>query len=140
MATSQKKSLIERMAEAEEEHRRQMEEKDRAFKAAMEAIDKQFNSHKDKEDQRWNTLDETKAELRESFKNSGLREEKRIKEERLREVERHTASSELKERLTSTWYNLELQSNAHELDQWCVECGCIHTSDIVNEAEETDCQ
>ena len=108
------------------------------FKAAMEAIDSKFNSHKNTEDQRWSTLDEIKCELRENFEKSGLKDEQRRREERLREVERETASNQLKERLTSTWYNLELNSTAHELDQWCVECGCIHTSDIVNET--TDCQ
>jgi len=111
----------------------------------MEALNSQFNSnfdsqfnehfgsHKETDDQRRTRLDETKRELRENFEKSGIKDEQRRREERLREVERETASNQLKERLASTWYNLELNSTAHELDQWCVECGCIHTSDVVND-------
>jgi len=69
---------------------------------------------------------------------SGLREEKRMREERLREVGRETASENLKERLATTWHNLELNSTAHELDQWCMECGCIHESDVVAHVDDCD--
>ena len=79
------------------------------------------------------TLDEIKDQLTENFKNFGVKEEKRRKEERLREIERDTASNEDKERIERAYYELELQSTAHELDEWCEECGCIHESDIVND-------
>ena len=133
---SPSQSLMQKLAEAEEEHRRRMEEKDRAFKEAMDAIDTQFNSHKKEENQRWSTLDEIKKELNECYEKSGLKEEKRRKEERLREVERQTASSELKERLSSTWYELELNSTAHLQDVWCMECKCIHTSDVLHDESD----
>ncbi len=79
------------------------------------------------------TLDEIKDQLNENFKNFGVKEEKRRKEERLKEIERETASNEYKERIERAYYELELQSTAHELDAWCVECGCIHESDVVND-------
>ena len=56
----------------------------------------------------------------------------RRREERLREVDRETSGDSLKERLGQTWHDLELNSRSHELDAWCQECGCIHTSDVVN--------
>ena len=37
------------------------------------------------------------------------------------------------ERLSQTWYNLELNSNAPELEQWCEMCGCLHTIDVLKE-------
>lgn len=126
---SKKKTLLERMAQIEAEkeaHRAMQAEKDRKFKAALAAIETQSVRET-------YTLDDTKRELRESFEMSGRKEEKRRREERLREVERETASNELKERLAMTWHNLELNSTAHELDAWCAECGCIHTSDVVND-------
>jgi len=149
---------LERIAEEEEELRRRKEEKDQAFKAAVEAIDRQFNSFKPDVYSGWNTeytdrhssqfsgpsaspqspdrqstLDEIKGQLNENFKNFGVKEEKRRKEERLREIERETASNEYKERIERAYHELELQSTAHELDEWCEECGCIHESDIVND-------
>ena len=79
------------------------------------------------------TLDEIKDQLSENFKNFGVKEEKRRKEERLREIEQQTASNEYKERIERAYHELELQSTAHELDEWCEECGCINESDIVND-------
>ena len=66
-------------------------------------------------------------------KSSPVKEEKRRKEEHLREIEQETASNEYKKRIERAYYELELQSTAHELDEWCEECGCIHESDIVND-------
>ena len=127
MTTTKKKSIAEKMAEAEEErqaHRRRQEEKDAQFKAALEAIaiDSAKETH---------SLAETKRSLEENFESR--RDELKRRQERLREVERETAGDSLKERLANTWHNLELNSTAHELDSWCQECGCIHTSDIVND-------
>ena len=79
------------------------------------------------------TLDEIKDQLNENFKNFGVKEEKRRKEERTREIERDTAGNEYKERIERAYHELELNSTAHELDAWCVECGCIHESDVVND-------
>jgi len=149
---------LERIAEQEEEDRRRKEEKDEAFKAAVEAIDRQFNSFKPDVYTGWNTdytdrnssqfsgpsaspqspdrqstLDEIKDQLNENFKNFGVKEEKRRKEERTREIERDTAGNEYKERIERAYHELELNSTAHELDAWCVECGCIHESDVVND-------
>ena len=46
------------------------------------------------------------------------------------------SDSEFKlERLAETFRTLELNSNAHTLDEWCVICECIHTSDVVREEE-----
>lgn len=115
--------------EAEREaHRQRQEEKDRQFRAALAAIE-QVSAHET------HGLEETKRSLKESF--ASRKDENRRREERLREVERETASGELKERLAVTWQDLELNSRAHELDTWCAECGCIHTSDVVN---DDDCQ
>jgi len=152
---------LERIAEEEEENRRRKEEKDQAFKAAVEDIDRQFNSYKPDVYSGWNTdytdrsssqfgpfsgpsaspqssdrqstLDEIKDQLNENFKNFGVKEEKRRKEERLREIEQDTRSNEYKERIERAYHELELNSTAHELDAWCVECGCIHESDVVND-------
>ena len=66
-------------------------------------------------------------------KSSPVKEEKRRKEEHLREIEQETASNEYKERIERAYCELELLSTAHELDEWCEECGCIHESDIVND-------
>ena len=33
---------------------------------------------------------------------------------------------------------LELNSNAHTLDQWCAECCCIHTSEVVKEDDDEE--
>ena len=124
-----KSRLLERMAsiEAEKlEHQRRQEEKDRQFKEALAAIETQ--SAKDT-----HSVLHTKREYNKNVKTSGRREQKRLRDERLREVERETASNELKERLASTFAELELNSNARELDAWCNECGCIHESEVVNE-------
>ena len=122
-----KKSVLEKMAEEEEErqaHRRRQEEKDAQFKAALEAIaiDSAKETH---------SLAETKRSIKQSFESR--RGELKRRQERLREVERETSGDSLKERLANTWHNLELNSTAHELDSWCQECGCIHTSDVVND-------
>lgn len=131
MSSNSKKSILDRLAQEEAErqaHRQLQEEKDRQFKAALAAI--ATTSAKES-----HGIEETKHDLIESFRMSGRKEERRRREERLREVERETASENLKERLAMTWHNLELNSTAHELDAWCAECCCIHTSDVVS-----DCQ
>ena len=35
---------------------------------------------------------------------------------------------------------LELNSNAHTLDEWCVQCECIHTSDVVKSDKDSEWQ
>ena len=40
------------------------------------------------------------------------------------------------ERLSETYRTLELNSNAHTLDEWCVECECIHTADVLKDDPE----
>ncbi len=39
-------------------------------------------------------------------------------------------SAALQARLAATFRTLELNCAASELDAWCVECGCIHESDL----------
>ena len=31
---------------------------------------------------------------------------------------------------------LELNSSAHELEEWCLECGCIHTGEVLRDNEK----
>ena len=122
-------TILEKMAQAEaerEEHRRLQDDKDRQFRLTMEAIERE-NSHK--------LADAKKSMAMHSALNKKI--ELKRKEERLRQVTRETASDELKERLASTFHNLELNSRQDNLEAWCQECGCIHTSDVV-EAEEHD--
>ena len=50
-----------------------------------------------------------------------------------RQVERETSRLETQERLAEVWYTLELNSNAHELEEWCDMCGCLHTIFVVSD-------
>ena len=47
-----------------------------------------------------------------------------------------TGNETVLERLSETYRMLELNSTAHTLDQWCSECSCIHTSEVVKEDTE----
>jgi len=130
------KVLLERMASIEaerQEHMKRQEEKDRLFKEAMASIETQ--SAKDT-----HSIKNTTKTLKRNIKFSGKREVESLKKERQREVERDTASNEFKERLASTFAGLEVNSRAHELDEWCNECGCIHESDVVNGGHEAEAE
>ena len=88
--STKKKSILEKMAAAEaerEEHRARQEDKDRQFRDALEAIERE-NSHK--------LADAKKSMAMHSALNKKI--EKKRKEERQRQVERETASDQLKER------------------------------------------
>ena len=56
-----------------------------------------------------------------------------IKEERRRPIENITSSLEMAERLCATFRTLELNSAAADLDQFCVDCGCVHTIDVLKD-------
>ena len=130
--STKRNSLLDKMAqlEAEKEEQRRLEaEKDRPpldrLREALDATPEVSYSHK-------------LAETKKSFAmHSALNKkiEKKRKEERQRQVERETASDSFKERLASTYHSLELNSTASNLDAWCHECGCIHTSDVVGDEE-----
>ena len=100
------------------------EEKDREFKAALALI--AAKSAKES-----HGLDETKKSLQ--TWSATKRTEKQLRMDRQREIYRDTSSESFQERLVSTFHNLELNSTAHELDEWCHECGCLHTSFVVND-------
>lgn len=113
-------------ADAErEEHRRIQAEKDRLFKEALEAIAKKSAND-------LHGLDETKKSLYECHEIK-QKEQRKTREERLRQVGRDTSRQETQERLAQAWYNLELNSNAHELEEWCDMCGCLHTIFVVSD-------
>ena len=125
--STKRNSILDKMAQVEkekEEHRRIQAEKDRQFRDTLEAIERE-NSHK--------LADAKKSFAMHSALNKKI--EKKRKEERQRQVERETASDSFKERLASTYHSLELNSTASNLDAWCQECGCIHTSDVVGDEE-----
>ena len=56
-----------------------------------------------------------------------------MKEERRRSIENITSSLEMAERLCNTFRTLELNAAAAELEQFCADCGCIHTLDVLKE-------
>ena len=49
------------------------------------------------------------------------------------DIEPTTSSEETAYRICETFRTLELNSTANELDQFCENCGCVHTIDVVNE-------
>ena len=55
-----------------------------------------------------------------------------------RQVGRETSREETQERLAQAWYNLELNSNAPELEEWCDMCGCLHTIFVVSNDGDDD--
>ena len=126
-----KPSILMKMAAIEAErdqHLKIQAEKDRMFMEALESIAKKSAHDR-------HGLDETKKSLYECYEIK-KKNEQRTREERLRQVERETQSEALQERLSQTWYNLELNSNAAELEEWCDKCGCLHTSFVVNDDDE----
>ncbi len=135
-SSSGKNSIMEKMAAVlaeQEAHRRRQEEKDRQLEAALKAIE-------DASAKESYGIEETRQTLVNEFKDSSLsrRTERRIRGERRREIERETGNPELEERLVRTYHTLELNSTAHELDQWCNECNCIHIADVVNQHDDED--
>jgi hypothetical protein len=121
-----KMSIVEKMAEASAEreaHRRVQDDKNRQLEAALRAIEEESAREN-------HSVTETKKTL--LTDDATDRNVQRLKAERRREVERETGALELQERLSHTWHSLELNSTAHQLDAWCNECGCLHTSVVVN--------
>ena len=49
------------------------------------------------------------------------------------DIEANTSNEETAFRICETFRTFELNATAHELDQFCVNCGCVHTIDVVNE-------
>lgn len=62
-----------------------------------------------------------------------------LKEERAKSMQLDpTEAAALNARLSDTFRTLELNSNAHELDEWCHNCGCIHESEVIKESNNED--
>jgi len=113
-------------ADAErEEHRRIQAEKDRLFKEALEAIAKKSAND-------LHGLDETKKSLYECHEIK-QKEQRKTREERLRKASGKRYFKTRNTRKTGPSYNLELNSNAHELEEWCDMCGCLHTIFVVSD-------
>ena len=80
------------------------------------------------------SVENTKQNLKEDTEK---RTQQRVEEiqnfRRKFDIEATTSSEETAYRICESFRNLELNSTAHELDQFCVSCGCVHTIDVVNE-------
>ena len=79
-------------------------------------------------------LEDTKQNLKEDTEKRTLRRVQEIQSFRRKfDIEANTANEETAFRICESFRNFELNATAHELDQFCVNCGCVHTIDVVNE-------
>lgn len=77
---------------------------------------------------------ETKEALTSNSKEESDRKVAQIKAQTQKAMELTSKESQhLLQRLSDTFRTLELNSNAHELDQWCNHCQCIHTADVLKQ-------
>lgn len=82
---------------------------------------------------------ETKIALNENHASAADRRISELKKERQKSMQLDSReSNELLSRLSQTFRTLELNSNAHELDAWCDECCCIHTSDVLKDDDDNN--
>jgi len=79
-------------------------------------------------------VEDTKQNLKEDTEKRTLRRVQEIQNFRRKfDIEANTSSEETAFRICETFRTFELNATAHELDQFCVNCGCVHTMDVVNE-------
>ena len=120
-------AVLERLAAQEAEvlaHRSVQDAKDKEFAEFLKSIE--LESAKAA-----HSIENAKKSLKED--SSTERKVQSIKAERQRSIENMTSSLEMATRICRTFRTLELNSNARELEQFCVDCGCIHTSDVLND-------
>ena len=79
-------------------------------------------------------VEDTKQNLKEDTEKRTLRRVQEIQNFRRKfDIEANTANEETAFRICESFQTFELNATAHELDEFCVSCGCIHTMDVVNE-------
>jgi len=131
METSKKsrpKAILERMAAQEAEaleHKLRQDAKDREFAEFLRSIEGESTK-----------AAAVVAEAKAALADAGEHDERKVrlmKEERQRSIENITNSLEMAERLCTTFRTLELNSSAVELEQFCVDCGCVHTIDVLKD-------
>ena len=80
------------------------------------------------------SVEDTKQNLKEDAEQRTLKRVEAIQSYRRKfEIEPTLSGEETAYRICETFRILELNSTANELDQFCVNCGCVHTIDVVNE-------
>jgi len=80
------------------------------------------------------SVENTKQNLKQDTEKRTLKRVEEIQNFRRKfDIEATTGSDETAYRMCETFRTLELNSSANELDQFCVNCGCVHTIDVVNE-------
>ena len=108
-------------------HRAEQDAKDKKFFEMLKSIEMESAG-------RNHSVNATKEALVSNSKAEAEKKLAKVQEENKRSLQLDDkASQELLGRLAETFRTLELASSAHELDQWCDACGCIHTADVVRE-------
>ena len=80
------------------------------------------------------SVENTKQNLQQDTEKRTLKRVEEIQNFRRKfDIEATTSGEETAYRICETFRTLELNSTANELDQFCVNCGCVHTIDVVNE-------
>ena len=125
----QRPAVLERMEAQKAEllaHRAAQDAKDEEFSKLLKAMEMESAKATHAiEDVKKSLVDESSAKTEHKIKV--------MKAERRRSIENTTSSLEMATRICRTFRNLELNAAARELEQFCVDCGCIHTIDVLNQ-------
>ena len=80
------------------------------------------------------SVEDTKQNLKEDTEKRTLQRVEAIQSHRRKfDIEANTANEETAYRICETFRTFELNSTANELEQFCADCGCVHTIDVVND-------
>jgi len=122
------KAILERMAAQEAEameHKLRQDAKDREFAELLRSIEGESTK-----------AAAVVAEAKAALADAGEHDDRKVrlmKEERQRSLENISNNLEIAERMCNTYRTLELNSSAVELEEFCVDCGCVHTVDVLKD-------
>ena len=79
-------------------------------------------------------VEDTKQTLKKESEKRTLKRVEEIQNHRRKyDIEATMSHEETAYRVCEAFRTLELNSTANELDQFCSDCGCVHTIDVVND-------